>query len=95
MYHGSCPLLFSTRGSAGRSGSRSLFFNIFNLRSIGFIHGKLSGAMEHRQLAVWIFMHPNTGFDVVVPMAICGYLKTPVFVANGVVFSDHAFFLHT
>ena len=82
-----------TSGSAGRSGSRSLFFVILNPLSIGIIEREFSGAMKHRQLAIWVFMDTDTRFDVVISVAIRWDLQAAIFIAHSVVFSLSVFLL--
>ena len=61
----------------------------------GLYEASFFGAMEYSQLTVWIFMNSHTGFDIMITMAICWYLKTSVFIAYSVVFPYYAVFVHT
>ena len=70
MYHGSCPLLFSTRGSAGRSGSRSLFFNIFNIRSIGKKAGQSLSNLNSARIILSMKSSPHPDFLFLQPVNI-------------------------
>ena len=109
MYHGICPFLLSTGdgfGSCRLSNPSPVdwpveaFHAVCSLTSLisvpfGLYEASFFGTMEYSQLTVWIFMNSHTGFDIMITMAICWYLKTSVFIAYSVVFPYYAVFVHT
>ena len=45
--------------------------------AVGIVTGEASGAVEDRQAAVRVFMHPHARLDVVMAVAVGGYWSSP------------------